>query len=70
VLLQDGEDVLEKVELFIARAGPEIVAMNDKRLFFFVAGEAMTIVMLLFFLGSQFGLFSLFRAIQISHLDM
>lgn len=38
VLLQDGEDVLKEVELFVARAGPEIVAMHDKRLFLFVAG--------------------------------
>jgi len=38
VLLQDGEDVLEEFELFIARAGPEIIAMHDERLFFFVAG--------------------------------
>jgi len=38
VLFQDGEDVLKKVERFIARARPEIVAMNDERLFFFVAG--------------------------------
>src|SRR5256886_9359338 len=38
VLFQDGEYVLEKVELFVARARPEIVAMNDERLFLFVAG--------------------------------
>jgi hypothetical protein len=31
MLLQDGEDVLEKVELFVARARPEIVAGNDER---------------------------------------
>src|SRR5947208_14637899 len=37
MLLQDGEDVLEEVELFVARAGPEIVAMNNERLFLFVA---------------------------------
>jgi hypothetical protein len=36
VLLQDGEDVLKEVELFVARARPEIVAMNDERLFLFV----------------------------------
>jgi len=29
VLFQDGEDVLEKVELFVARARPEIVSMHD-----------------------------------------
>jgi len=28
VLLQDGEDVLEEVELFVARTRPEIVAMR------------------------------------------
>jgi len=28
VLLQNGEDVLEEVELFVARARPEIVAMR------------------------------------------
>jgi hypothetical protein len=38
VLLQNGEDVLEEVELLVARACPEIVAMNDQRLFLFVAG--------------------------------
>ena len=38
MLLQDGEDVLEEVELFVARARPEIVAMDDERLFLFVAG--------------------------------
>ena len=37
VLLQNREDVLEKVELFVARTRPEVVAMNDKRLFLFVA---------------------------------
>jgi len=26
VLLENGEDVLEKIELFVARARPEIVA--------------------------------------------
>jgi hypothetical protein len=35
VLLQNGKDVLEKVELFVSRARPEIVAMNDERLFLF-----------------------------------
>jgi len=30
VLLEDGEDVLEEVELLVARAGPEIVAMHDE----------------------------------------
>ena len=29
VLLQDGEDVLKEVELFVAGARPEIVAMHD-----------------------------------------
>jgi len=38
VLLQDGEDVLKEVELFVARARPEIVAMHNERLFLFVAG--------------------------------
>jgi hypothetical protein len=28
VLFEDGEDVLEKIELFVARARPEIVAMR------------------------------------------
>jgi hypothetical protein len=37
VLLEDGEDVLEEVELLVAGAGPEIIAMNDERLFLFVA---------------------------------
>ena len=36
MLLQDGEDVLKEVELFVARARPEIVAMNDERWFLFV----------------------------------
>jgi hypothetical protein len=30
VLLQDGENVLEKVELFVACACPKIIAMNDE----------------------------------------
>jgi hypothetical protein len=38
VLLQNGKDMLEEVELFVARARPEIVAMHDERLFLFVAG--------------------------------
>ena len=38
MLLQNGEDVLEKVELFVARARPEIVSMDNERLFLFVAG--------------------------------
>jgi hypothetical protein len=29
VLLQDGEDMLEEIELFVARARPEIVAIDD-----------------------------------------
>jgi hypothetical protein len=33
VLLQDGEDMLKEVELFVAGARQEIVAMNDERLF-------------------------------------
>ena len=33
MLLQDREDVLEEVELFVARAGPEIVAVDDERFF-------------------------------------
>jgi hypothetical protein len=37
VLLQNSEDMLQEVELFVARARPEIVAMNDERLFLFVA---------------------------------
>jgi hypothetical protein len=37
-LLENGEDVLEKVELLVARASPEIVTMHDKRLFLFVTG--------------------------------
>jgi hypothetical protein len=31
VLFQDGEDMLEKVWLFVARARPEIIALNDER---------------------------------------
>ena len=31
VLLQDGENVLKKVELFVAPARPEVVAMYDER---------------------------------------
>ena len=30
VLLQDGEDMLEKVELFVARPRPEIITMHDE----------------------------------------
>jgi hypothetical protein len=37
VLLQDGGDVLEQVELFVTGAGLEIVATDDDRLFLFVA---------------------------------
>jgi hypothetical protein len=29
VLLQNGKDVVEEVELFVARARPEIIAMNN-----------------------------------------
>jgi hypothetical protein len=32
VLLEDDEDVLEEVGLFVARTRPEIVAMGDERL--------------------------------------
>src|SRR5262245_21855751 len=38
VLLQDGEDVLEEIELIVAGARPKIVGMHDERLFLFVAG--------------------------------
>ena len=31
VLLEDGEDVLEEIELLVARARPEIVAVDDER---------------------------------------
>ena len=31
VLLEDGEDVLEEVELLVARARPEVVAVDDER---------------------------------------
>ena len=31
VLLEDGENVLEKIELLVARARPEIVAVDDER---------------------------------------
>ena len=31
VLLEDGEDVLEEVELFVARARPKVVAVDDER---------------------------------------
>lgn len=36
VLLQDSENVLQEVELFVTRARSEIVAMNDEGLLFFV----------------------------------
>ena len=32
MLLENGENVLQKVKLFIARRSPEIVAVNDQRL--------------------------------------
>ena len=38
MLLQNGKDVLEEIELFVARARPEVVAMHDERLLLFVAG--------------------------------
>ena len=31
MLLEDGEDVLEEIELLVARARPEIVAIDDER---------------------------------------
>ena len=31
VLLENGEDVLEEIELFVAGGGPEIVAIDDER---------------------------------------
>jgi hypothetical protein len=37
VLLQDGENMLKEVELLVAGARPEIVAVHDERLFLFVA---------------------------------
>jgi hypothetical protein len=36
-VLRGGKNVLQEVELFVARARPKIVAMNNDRLFFFVA---------------------------------
>lgn len=33
VLFEDGKNVLEEVELFVARARPEIVAVDDERFF-------------------------------------
>ena len=33
VLLEEGEDVLEEVELIVARARPEVVAVDDERFF-------------------------------------
>jgi len=38
VLLEDGEDVLEEVELLVAGAGPEIVAVDDERFLGLLAG--------------------------------
>ena len=38
MLLQNRKDMLKKVELFVARARPEIVSMDNERLFLFVAG--------------------------------
>ena len=31
MLLEDGENVLEKIELLVARARPEIVSVDDER---------------------------------------
>ena len=31
MLLENGEDVLEEIELFVAGGGPEIVAIDDER---------------------------------------
>ncbi len=33
MLLEDGEDVLQEVELLVTRARPEIVAVDDERFF-------------------------------------
>ena len=38
VLLEDGEDVLEEVELLVRRRRPEIVAVDDQRLLRRLAG--------------------------------
>lgn len=40
VLLQDGEDVLDEVELFVARARPEVVAVDDQA---FLRGFALVV---------------------------
>jgi len=39
VLLQDGENVLQEIELLIARRGPEIIAVDDERFFGRFAGS-------------------------------
>jgi hypothetical protein len=38
MLLENGEDVLEEVELLVACRSPEIVAMNNERLLLLVTG--------------------------------
>jgi hypothetical protein len=47
VLLEDGEDVLEEVELLVAGAGPEVVAHDDER-FLGDSPSSLTMVTLLF----------------------
>jgi Restriction endonuclease len=38
MLLENGKDVLEEIELFVASRSPEIVPMDNQRLFLFVPG--------------------------------
>ncbi len=47
MLLEDGEDVLEEIELLVARARPEIVAVDDER-FLGASPASLTMVTLLF----------------------
>ena len=47
VLLEDGEDVLEEIELLVARGRPEIVAIDDER-FLACSPASFTMVTLLF----------------------
>jgi hypothetical protein len=43
MLLENGENVLQEVKLFIARRSPEIVAVNDQRLFLFITRLSVSV---------------------------
>ena len=72
VLLQDREDMLEKIELLVARARPEIVAMNDERLFLFVAGfvdDGDAALLSEWRIGEHHFVFAMLTGERVFHLD-